>query len=76
MTALDCLARQSIKMDKKSPINTVSQQTKIYDAAFFHHKNPKEIIKARTKLLETLKIKNIHESRKFTAMLLAYVGDY
>ena len=63
-------------MDKKSPINTISQQTKIYDVAFHHHKNAKEITKAKTKLLETLKIKNTHELRKFTAMLQAYVGDY
>ena len=51
VSALDCVARQGIKMDKKSPINTISQQTKIYDYAFLHHKNPSQIIKARNELL-------------------------
>ena len=39
--ALECAVRMSIKLDKKSPINTVSQHSKIFDAAFVNSKTPK-----------------------------------
>ena len=41
--ALECILRMSIKMDKKSPINTVSQHSKIFDAAFVNSKAPMQI---------------------------------
>lgn len=33
----------SIKLDKKSPINTVSNHTKIFDAAFVNNQKPKTV---------------------------------
>ena len=74
--AMDSLVRQAIKMDKKSPINTVSEHTKIYDNAFVYHKRPADTIKARKKFLSELNIKDNYELRKFTAVFLAYSGDF
>ena len=63
-------------MDKKSPINTVSQHTKIYDGAFVYHMNAIKVVKKRNELLKRLNIRDVHELRKLTAMMLAYSGDY
>ena len=63
-------------MDKKSPINTVSQHTKIYDGAFVYHMSPIKIVRKRSMLLKQLNIRDVHELRKLTSMMLAYSGDY
>ena len=73
--ALDCVSRQAIKMDKKSPINTVSEHTKIYDNAFGYHKSLDDTLKARTQLMKLLKVKDLTGLKKMTAMMLAYTGD-
>ena len=41
--AIECIVRMSIKLDKKSPINTVSNHTKIFDAAFVNNQKPKTV---------------------------------
>ena len=74
--AFEHLARQALKMDKKSPINTVSQHTKIYDGAFVYHMSPVKIVRKRNMLLKQLNIRDVHELRKLTSMMLAYSGDY
>ena len=74
--AYEYIARQALKMDKKSPINTVSQHTKIYDGAFVYHMSPIKVLKKRNELMQQLKIKDVHELKKLTAMMLAYSGDY
>ena len=56
--AMECIVRMSIKMDKKSPINTVSQHSKIFDAAFVNSKTPKQISDGRELLKKELEISN------------------
>ena len=73
--ALDALARMAIKMDKKSPINTVSQHTKVFDGAFHHKYEMAKIMSAKQKLMDILELKDNNMMKKFTAMLFAYCGD-
>jgi len=76
LSALDCIARQGIKMDKKSPINTISEHTKLYDHAFAYMKSPGQILEARKDLFKLLEIDNCAQMKKLTAMMLAYSGDF
>lgn len=62
-------------MDKKSPIDTVSLATKIYDKAFAYQCNLKQAKKYRDQIIEILKLKGVNSLKKFTAMLYCYCGD-
>ena len=50
--ALEAITRQGIKFDKKSPINTVSQHTKIFKSAFVNAKRSADVLAARKLLME------------------------
>lgn len=62
-------------MDKKSPIDTVSLATKIYDKAFAYQCNLKQTKKYRDQIIKILKLKGVNSLKKFTAMLYCYCGD-
>ena len=74
--ALEALAKQAIKMDKKSPINTVSEHTKIYESAFHYRYQNSKILESKKELKERLELQDEMALKKFTAMLLAYSGDH
>lgn len=52
------IAELSVKLDKKSPINCISQATKIFDAGFRHNPGPYKTDSAKKAFMQELNIPN------------------
>ena len=55
---LGSIAELSIKLDKKSPINCISEATKIFDAGFRHNPGPYKGDRAKKALMQELNLRN------------------
>ena len=69
------MAEIAIKLDKKSPINCISQATKIIDAGFRPGPGPFKTDADKNLLIQEFDLKNDGAFKKFTAMLFFYLGD-
>ena len=72
---LSSIAELSVKLDKKSPINCISEATKIFDAGFRHNPGPYKGNTVKNAFMQELNISSTNQLKKFTAMLFVYLGD-
>ena len=72
---LSSIAELSVKLDKKSPINCISEATKIFDAGFRHNSGPYKGDRIRKAFMQDLNMRNSNQFNKLTAMLFTYLGD-
>ena len=74
--ALDCMAHYAIKTENVRRRNTISQHTKIFEAAFTYQKNRRQTASLKNELLLHLQINSLIDLKKFTALLFTYSGDF
>ena len=72
---LKTISELAIKLDKKSPINCISQATKIIDGGFKIGPGAFKTDEQKNSLIAELGLKGNNGFKKFVAMLFFYLGD-